>query len=306
MVYRFALIIVLFILLAAYIFRLAALGKISGTFRTVSLILLCLLLGLSVLGYYSSRQQEIQTLQETYSSQKNSILEDIQELKQEQQFSQARELADKYLARVQDTKLEELRRESRRLELEKKIQNQNLEPQELLKAYQELAALTQEPRYSMLWQEQKQKIQQKKEERLLQHLEELPRQSLAQRLLAYQSLLQLRPEKSGYQQQRDLLQQTIASRINSTHWSNVCDRESTDYCKHIGWLAFEAASAGQASSQPSGEILGVTWRPKGTLISRDGQHAPENSYYYILFNWRKDRVFLEQVSYVQPERNLPD
>lgn len=306
MVYRFALIIVLFVVLAVYIFRLAAQGKISGTFRAVSLILLCVLLGLSGLGYYSSRQQEMQSLQDTYSSQKESILQDIRELQQEQEFSRARKLAEKYLAQVQDPALEELREKSRQAELENILQQEDPGPRELLQIYQELSELTQEPRYSMLWQEQKQKIRQEKEARLLQHLEELPRQSLAQRLLAYRRLLQLNPEDNTYQQERDRLQQSISSRIDSTHWSNVCGRESTDYCEHIGWLAFKAASGEQASSRPLGEVLGVTWRPRGTLISRDEERASENSYYYILFDWRENRVFLEQVDYVQPEKNLPD
>ncbi|MFP4392769.1 MAG: hypothetical protein ACOC43_07040 [Desulfohalobiaceae bacterium] len=306
MAYRFALIIVLFVLLAVYIIRIGTQGKISGMFRTVSLILLCVLLGLSSLGYYYSRQQSVDTLQERFSAQKETILHEIQSLQEQQKYTRARELADSFLTQVQDHRLKELRQESRRLELEAKLQNQDLEPQELLQAYQELSELTQDPRYSMLWQEQKQKIRQAKEQKLLQHLEALPEDSLAQRLLVYHSLLQIKPEESAYQQQRDNLQQSISSRIDNSLWSNVCGREGTDSCEHIGWLAFEATPGEQASSQPLGEILGVTWRPRSTLISRDGDRAQENSYYYILYDWGQDKVFLQQVDSVQPQANLPN
>ncbi|MFP4629644.1 MAG: hypothetical protein ACLFMQ_02855 [Desulfohalobiaceae bacterium] len=305
MVYRLALFIVLFVLLAAYILRLGAQGKISGRFRIVSLLLLSLLLGLSGLGYYSSKQQSVDTLQGKFSAQKDSILEEIQELQKQKEYQQARELADKYLSQVQDPVLERLRRQNRRLELENRLQTQDLEARDQLEIYQELAELTQEPRYGLLWQEQKQKILKKQEQRLQQHLEKIPRSSLAQRLLAYQELLRINPEQKTYQQQGDRLQQAVDSRIQDSHWSNVCGRESTDYCGHIGWLAYEAA-AGERSEQVLGEVLGLTWRPRGTLISRDGERAPENSYYYIIYDWRKQRTFLRQVDYVRPQKNLPD
>ncbi|MFW6388524.1 MAG: hypothetical protein ACOCY9_01325 [Desulfohalobiaceae bacterium] len=129
MAYRFALIIVLFVLLAVYIIRIGTQGKISGMFRTVSLILLCVLLGLSSLGYYYSRQQSVDTLQERFSAQKETILHEIQSLQEQQKYTRARELADSFLTQVQDHRLKELRQESRRLELEAKLQNQDLEPQ---------------------------------------------------------------------------------------------------------------------------------------------------------------------------------
>ncbi len=303
--YRLALIIIIFIFLILYVFRLGAQGKISGRFRIVSLTLLCLLLALSSLGYYYSKQQTVLTVQEEFSAQKEAILQEIRNLYQEQDYSQARELAQKYKTRVQDTALEDLYRKTRQAELEQRLEQETLSPEEKLQIYQELARLTQGPEYNMLWQEQRQHIERQKEQDLLDYIQDLPQSSLGRKYLAYQKLAEVNPGHAQYKQELDRYWQSIQSRIKASHWSDICARENIEYCRHIGWLAFEASSAATSANQALGEIIGVTWRPKGTLIAADGSRAPENSYYYLLYDWRQEKLFLQRAVYVRAEKILP-
>jgi hypothetical protein len=54
------------------------------------------------------------------------------------------------------------------------------------------------------------------------------------------------------------------------------------------------------------EICGVSWRPKGTLISRDGQTAPANGAYFLVHDWDTDVIVLINTAYVRVSHPYPD
>lgn len=82
-------------------------------------------------------------------------------------------------------------------------------------------------------------------------------------------------------------------------WVNACEdpqwqSTASQYCKCVGrqvWHDSEGIrrlmQAGR-SIPPVGSVIGVAWRPKGSLISKDGRTTPRNAFYYIVDDGRPD------------------
>jgi len=286
---RFGLIIVVFILLAIYIFRLSWEGKISGSFRTVSLVLVGLLIVLTGVGlYYNVTQYSVQTVQEEFSERRAEILDRIEGHLKRQEYTRARELAATYHPQIQDRRLDRLYRESRKKELLE--QAEKVDPsnhQALLAIYSQLAELTREAAYRQKAAQQREKLRDQKEQALLEQVRALDADALGRRLLGYRRLMELNPEQPQYKQQYESLLRRKDDLLQNTPWSDICDSASLDECAHIGYLARAAEGMGQQDAGRKrilGEILGISQRSKGTRISRDGTVAPEDGLYYIVSN----------------------
>ena len=286
---RFGLIIVVFILIAIYIFRLGWTGKISGSFRAVSLILVALLLVLTGVGmYYNMTHYSVQTVQEEFSERRQEVLAQIEELLSRQDYTRARELAAKYHSQVQDRALDRLYRESRKNELQEKAKR--TEPSDhaaLAEIYSKLAELTREATFRQKARQERESLRAQKEQALLQKVKSLGPDALGRRMLGYKRLRKLNPRQPRYQQQYETLLRRKEDLLQNTPWSDICDSTSLDQCAHIGYLAQYTDRTGEnGKDQPKvlGEILGISQRSKGTLISKDGTVAPEDGQYYIVSN----------------------
>jgi len=76
----------------------------------------------------------------------------------------------------------------------------------------------------------------------------------------------------------------VSSFVTQTFaWENTCPNEiCEEYCNEIGKNAYNAYGTSVMKNVKLGKIIGVCWRPKGSLISKDGRVSPRNAFYYII------------------------
>jgi hypothetical protein len=295
---RYVLLVVGFLVLAVYLLVLGARGQISGRFKTVSLTLLGLLAVLAGVGlYYSHSHYAVDTVQEKFAENRESILERIERLQQRASHEEALRLAERYIREVQDPRLDKLYRRSREAELLERAERlEGKRPRELLSVWRELAELTQKETYRQRYAEQKRKLRDLQEARLLGEVRGLPENATARRMLGYRLLLELNPGHAAYKKRYDRYARALESRIQNSPWNDICSSTGTlAYCRHVGYVLKPLSQAGE-DSKLKGTILGVSRRSKGTLVSRDGEVAPENGYYYIV-DPGIDRLVLHKVDY---------
>jgi len=79
-------------------------------------------------------------------------------------------------------------------------------------------------------------------------------------------------------------------------WQNVCpDKACEEYCANVGKDAYNAHGTRLMKNVKLGKVIGVCWRPKGSLISKDGRVSPRNAFYYIIDDgWGPEKAFLRQ------------
>lgn len=79
-------------------------------------------------------------------------------------------------------------------------------------------------------------------------------------------------------------------------WQNVCPNQvCEEYCANIDKDAYNAYGTRVMKNVKLGIIIGVCWRTKGSLISKDGRLSPRNAYYYIIDDgWGPEKAFLRQ------------
>jgi hypothetical protein len=95
------------------------------------------------------------------------------------------------------------------------------------------------------------------------------------------------------------------SLIEDSPWNTICPSPEVSYCEQIGLVAYPPnQSVIRAEARPLGPILGVSWRPQGTLVSRNGSVAPEDGYYYLVAH--QDQVALFDVDYVRKKNPFED
>lgn len=303
--FRYAVIIVGALILGIYILVLASRGTISGRFRTVSLILLCLFLLLAGAGLYTTQTRySVQSVQEEYSSQKSEILDHLSELFAEQKYSRARGLAEKYL-QVNDPRLDAWYRRSREAELLLQIEDlPDTAYEERLDIWKELLDLTENDKYAAKAQQVRAHWREFQESMLREQISSLPAGAIAQRALGYELLKALAPGNVLYKQRHRAYVQQVGGKIEKTPWSNLCTSREMDLCQYVGYQIETVEGTTRIDIRTS-EICGVSWRPKGTLITRDGQTAPENGAYYFVHDWEKDVVVLINTAYVQVRDPFP-
>lgn len=275
-------------------------GYISERFRKISLALLSLLLILVFTGiYYNYKYYAVQSVPEEFSANRKKILDQITSYYQNQEYTEARKLAQKYL-QVQNLRLQDLYEKSREKELLSQIEalNSNNLKREL-ELWQKLAKLTDKETYKKKIEKQKKKIKEAKETKLLNQIHKISYQFPAQKALGYKRLHQLFPENAIYEQELSHFRQKVETFLQNSPWSDACSSTKLSYCQYKGYLAYLPEENFEKTSSPQkvGEILGVSWRPKGTLISKKGKTAPKNDYYYIISD--SEKLFLYQVDYLQ-------
>jgi len=79
-------------------------------------------------------------------------------------------------------------------------------------------------------------------------------------------------------------------------WENTCPNDTCkEYCAMVGKDAYNAYGTKVMKSVKLGKIIGVCWRTKGSLISKDGRVSPRNAFYYIIDDgWGPEKAFLRQ------------
>ncbi|WP_027371083.1 hypothetical protein [Desulfovermiculus halophilus] len=303
---RYAAIIVGALALGVYVLVLAARGNISGRFRTVSLVLLALFLLLAGIGLYTTQTRySVQSVQEEYSSRQGEILTRISELYSQEDYSRARELAEKY-QRVNDPRLDAWYRRSREAELTERIDTlPDTAYEERLAIWEELYKLTSKEEYATRLRDARSTWRKSQEELLTKRINALPSKALAQKALGYELLMELNPGRVLYKQRHRAYVQQMEARIQDTPWSNLCASRTMDPCRHVGHRV-ESVQGQTGIKVQTAEICGVSWRPKGTLISRDGQTAPENGTYFLVHDWDTDMIVLINTAYVRVSHPYPD
>lgn len=93
---------------------------------------------------------------------------------------------------------------------------------------------------------------------------------------------------------------------NTDPWQNVCPDASIVYCKDAGKYAHNGPGSTPAlKGIKLGKIIGVAWRPKGSIIGYSKpipeagipgstRLSPRDSYYYIIDDGSKEPPFLRQ------------
>jgi len=76
-------------------------------------------------------------------------------------------------------------------------------------------------------------------------------------------------------------------------WQNICPSNDIYYCDSVGKDAYNSNVTGILRGIRVGKIIGVSWRPKGSLIGiseaipsagipESIRKSPRNAYYYII------------------------
>jgi len=91
-----------------------------------------------------------------------------------------------------------------------------------------------------------------------------------------------------------LLLLTSAVFAAQPNWQNICPKDNVSYCKNIGKNAHNnSTNPPVLRSIKLGKIIGVSWRPKGSVIGiseaipsagipESVRKSPRNAYYYII------------------------
>jgi disulfide bond formation protein DsbB len=298
--FRYALIIIAFLVLMAYVIYMGARGAISGTFRTISLVLLALLLILvGTALYYTGTQYSVQTVHEEFAADKTAILNSIRQNLAQKNYEQATDQAERYLD-VNDPELKRLYEQSREAQLLQRLdQLPEDDHRQRLQHWKELLELTGKTRYKQRMATERQRLNAAREQAILDVLQSIPEAHIGQRALGFSLLEALDPDNPLYAKKQNSYQLSVEERIQETPWSDVCSRTSLKACEHFGYLASRPATETEAvSGEAFGEILGVSHRPKGALISRDGRVAPENGHYYIVHDFAAQTLVLYSIDYL--------
>ena len=299
--FRYALIIIAFLLLVAYVIYMGARGAISGTFRSISLVLLALLLVLvGTALYYTTTQYSVQTVHEEFAADKKSIRHSIRQHLAKGNYEQAADLAERYLE-VNDPELKRLYEQSRESQLLQSIEQLPREDhRQRLRHWKKLFDLTGKAQYKQRIAAERQRLDRAREQTILDILHTIPETHIAQRALGFSLLEELNPENPRYTKKQNSYQLRVEERLQNSPWSDVCSRTHRAACEHFGYLAFKPQTgAEEAAGDAFGEILGVSHRPRGALISRDGRVAPENAYYYIVHDFEQEALVLHSIQYLQ-------
>ena len=87
---------------------------------------------------------------------------------------------------------------------------------------------------------------------------------------------------------------TPNSYAKSSHWQNVCPATDVSYCKDVGKYAYNnSTNSPFLRGVKLGKIIGVIWRPKGSVIGiseaipkanipKEIRTSPRDAYYYII------------------------
>jgi len=95
--------------------------------------------------------------------------------------------------------------------------------------------------------------------------------------------------------------------IAETQWANfeVCLIDTNPYCQDVGKSAVFQAGPERLRGKRAGRILGVVWRPEGSVISQSGEPlklSPRNAYYYLIDpSGKPTEAFIIQARYIRPE-----
>ncbi|MCF8105939.1 MAG: hypothetical protein K9K64_10675 [Desulfohalobiaceae bacterium] len=299
---RYALIILAFLALVVYVSYMAARGAVSGRFRTISLVLLGFLLILVGTGlYYNQKYYSVQTVQEEFATEKREILNTIRDHLEFGEFGRAADLAAKYIE-VNDPELQRLYVRSREAELLQKIENTDRDNHDLrLKLWRNLYDLTGKADYQKRIEAEKELAARAEEKRILNILQDIPEAHIAQKALGFEILQGLNPGKASYRLKYNDYRQQIETRLQNTLWSNACSRISLTACEHFGYLAIEGQTSAGGKKTGFGEIWGVSQRPKGALISKEGEVAPENGFYYIVHEFETRSPTLHHIESIAVE-----
>ncbi|MFO7803055.1 MAG: hypothetical protein R6V55_12245 [Desulfovermiculus sp.] len=304
--FRYALIIVGALVLGVYILVLAARGSISGRFRTISLILLCLFFLLAGAGLYTTQTRySVQSVQEEYASRKQEILDRLSRLYADQEYTQARKLAQKY-QQINDPRVDSWYRKAREAELLQRIKDlPEIKYKQRLNIWKELYDLSGKQSYAANLEQVKDMWRTFQESLLTERIDNLPDKALAQKALGYALLTRLNPERVLYKQRHRTYRQQIEEKIEASSWSNRCSSRNMEFCRYVGYRV-ESVQGQPRIEVQSSEICGVSWRPRGTLITRDGRTAPEDGSYYMIHDWKNDLIVLINTGYVQAVHPFPE
>ena len=98
------------------------------------------------------------------------------------------------------------------------------------------------------------------------------------------SVLHLRPrppsQRTTSSQPRTAVHRPTGA-TRASLWTNLCPDDSVSYCRDVGKSAYNATGTQVMRNVKLGKIIGVTWRPKDSLIGR-GRVSPRYAYYYII------------------------
>lgn len=298
--FRYALIIIAFLVLMAYVIYMGARGAISGTFRTISLVLLALLLILvGTALYYMSTQYSVQTVHEEFAANKPAILNSIRQNLAQKNYGQATDQAERYLD-VNDPELKRLYEQSREAQLLQRLDQLPEDDHRLrLKHWKKLLELTGKTRYKQRMATEKQRLNAAREQAILDILQSIPEAHIGRRALGFSLLEELNPDNPRYTKEQNSYQLSVEERIQDSPWSDVCSRTHLAACEHFGFLAFKPQTGTEEAGGAFGEILGISHRPKGALISRDGRVAPENGHYYMVHDFAAQTLVLYSIDYLQ-------
>lgn len=87
---------------------------------------------------------------------------------------------------------------------------------------------------------------------------------------------------------------SLASFAAQPDWTNICPKPDVPYCDEVGKVAYNGAGMPQAlRGIKLGEIVGVTWRPEGSIIGvseaipsagipQEIRTSQRSAYYYII------------------------
>ncbi len=298
--FRYALIIIAFLVLMAYVIYMGARGAISGTFRTISLVLLALLLILvGTALYYMSTQYSVQTVHEEFAANKTAILNSIRQNLAQKNYEQATDQAERYLD-VNDPELKRLYEQSREAQLLQRLdQLPEDDHRQRLKHWKKLLEVTGKTRYKQRMATERQRLNAAREQAILDILQSIPEAHIGQRALGFSLLEELNPDNPRYTKEQNSYQLSVEERIQDSPWSDVCSRTHLAACEHFGFLAFKPQTGPEEAGGAFGEILGISHRPKGALISRDGRVAPENGHYYMVHDFAAQTLVLFSIDYLQ-------
>jgi len=304
--FRYALIIVGALVVGAYILVLAARGSISGRFRTVSLILLCLFFLSAGAGLYTTQTRySVQSVQEEYASRKQEILDRLSQLYADQEYTQARKLAQKY-NQVNDPRVDSWYRKAREAELLERIKDlPETRYNQRLDIWKELYDLSGKQSYAANLEQVKDTWRTFQEGLLKKQVDNLPDKAWAQKALGYALLSSLNPERVLYKQKHRTYRQQIEKKIEASPWSDRCSSRDMQSCRHVGYAVDSVQGQTRIEVQTS-EICGVSWRPRGTRIAQDGRTAPEDGSYYLIHDWQNDLIVLINTGYVQVVHPFPE
>jgi hypothetical protein len=277
--YRFGLIVFVLAAVLILVFRQLSRQGTTRRFRVVVLVLLGVLLVLAGLGLYSTWRQPQDLMPQTeFARDSDEILDRITKLLQDQDYTQAYKLAQRY-KQVQDPRLEQLLNQAREQVLLSRIKALKPDrPMEVARLYQRLQELAPNKGYQALAQDWRQKASDQEAQALQQALKQIETDKYPLRWLVYRRLHELAPEDPGFAQQKEALDQRLSKHIEQSPWTSICSSSAIRYCRFKGFVAWDPVR-----QRRLGGILGVAWRPKGALISVDGQStAPKDAYYYIV------------------------